>query len=142
MTKRSELPQVRIRLAPPDMERLRGLAYKTKKTESQLLREACIFYLDAMDQKERDRIEGVYAQELRASTKELVDTTKAGVNRICALMAKTAVGVIAANKFLAKLEDTEEMMKECQALAAKQIREDLTPDEVAAAQAMAKKIKP
>jgi predicted DNA-binding protein len=140
MPKTTPLPQIRIRLSPQDFERVRAIAYRKEKTETEIVREATIHYLDMMDRGEAERIEGVYAQQLRASTKEIVDTIKVGVNRICALMAKTAVAVLAANKFLARLEDTEDLMKECQGLAAKQIREDMTPDEVAAAQGMAKKI--
>jgi mannose/cellobiose epimerase-like protein (N-acyl-D-glucosamine 2-epimerase family) len=141
MPRMRDLPQVRIRLTEPDMERLRALSYKTKKTEAQILREACIEHLDRVDREEEDRIEGVYAEQLEVSTKELVETTKAGVNRICALLAKTAVAVVASNKFLARLEDTEDLMKECQALAAKQIRADLTPEEVAVAQGLANKVR-
>jgi hypothetical protein len=96
--------------------------------------------LDCADQKIRNRIESEYAQQLRVSTEEITGVIKAGVNRICALMAKVAVATLASNKFLARLEDTDDLMKECTGVASKLVHAGLTEGEKEVMQAMSKKV--
>jgi len=122
------------RLSEPDLLKFRELAAKKKMAYSELLRDAVLFYIDHQDQADKDKIEGVYAQQLRASSQQMTDRIDAGVNRICALLAKNSVQTLAATKFLARLEDTEDMMKDCQGAAAKQINAQLTPEERETAQ--------
>lgn len=95
--------------------------------------------LDRGDQVIRNRIESEYAQQLRVSTEEITGVIKAGVNRICAMLAKVAVASLASNKFLARLEDTDAIMKDCMGAAAQQVRSGLTEGEEAVMQAMKKK---
>jgi hypothetical protein len=96
--------------------------------------------LDRADQQIRNRIESEYAQQLRASTDEITGVIKAGVNRICGLLAKVAVTALASNSFLAKLEGTDDLMKECTGAAAKKVHDGLSAEEKDVAKAMSKKV--
>lgn len=121
--------QLTTRLANVDLERFRALATKKSLQLSELLREAALHYLDYCQMEERQVIEGAYAQQLKAST-----------NRICALLAKTAVGVETLTEFMSRLEDSEALLDECRAKATKKVAAALTDEERMAGQAMSRKI--
>lgn len=96
------------RLAEPDLIRFREMALSQKVSYSELLREAVLFYMDNYDQAKSNKVEGVYAQQLKAST-----------NRICGLMAKTGIEVHAIIEFLRRMEGGRELVQECISVAAK-----------------------
>ncbi|MBX9723196.1 MAG: hypothetical protein K2X81_17465, partial [Candidatus Obscuribacterales bacterium] len=98
------------RLAEPDLIRFRELALTQKVTYSELLREAVLFYMDNYEQAKSNKIEGQYAQQLKAST-----------NRICGLMAKTGIEVHAIIEFLRRMEGGPELVQECISIAAKRM---------------------
>ncbi len=131
--------EVRTRLTTDDLTRFRMLAKSKKMGDAELAREMIVDALDRADQGIRNRIESEYAQQLRVSTGEITDVIKAGVNRICAMLAKVAVATLASNRFLARLENTEAMMQECMSAAAKQVRDGLTEEEKSVVDAMKKK---
>jgi hypothetical protein len=136
----SRTAEIRTWLTADDMFKLKQLAKARGMKDTDFAREALLTYLLNYEAEQRDKLETVYAQQLKVSTDEIVSVIKAGVNRICALLAKNAVQSLASNKFLSRLEDTEDMMKECQGAAAKQIHEQLTKEESAVAQQMSGKI--
>lgn len=138
--KRAYPGEVRTRLTTDDLKRFKLLAEAKKLGDAELAREMIVEALDRGDQKIRNRIESEYAQQLRVSTEEITGVVKAGVNRICAMLAKVAVATLASNKFLARLEDTDDIMQDCMGAAAKQVRSGLTEAEEAVMQGMKKKV--
>lgn len=138
--KRAYPGEVRTRLTTEDLARFKLIAESRRLGDAELAREMIVDALDRRDQEIRNRIESEYAQQLRASTEEITGTIKAGVNRICALLAKVAVAAVASNTFLARLEETEDLMKECKDTAAKRIQADLTAGELKVAEAMTKRV--
>lgn len=132
--------EVRTRLTTEDLARFKLIAESRGVTDADLARGMIVEALDRADQQIRNRIESEYAQQLRASTEEITEVIKAGVNRICGLMAKVAVTALASNRFLSRLEDTEDLMKECTGAAAKQVHAGLTAEEKEVAKAMSKKV--
>jgi len=132
--------EVRTRLTTEDLARFKIIAESRRLGDAELAREMIVEALDRGDQQIRNRIESEYAQQLRSSTEEITGTIKAGVNRICGLMAKVAVTALASNRFLSRLEDTEDLMKECTGAAAKQVHAGLTAEEKDVAKAMSKKV--
>lgn len=139
-TKRAYPGEVRTRLTTEDLARFKILAESKRTTDADLARGMIVEALDRADQKIRNRIESEYAQQLRVSTEEITGTIKAGVNRICGLLAKVAVATLASNKFLAKLEDTDDIMKDCMGAASKLVHAGLTEGEKEVMQAMSKKV--
>lgn len=137
--KRAYPGEVRTRLTTDDLKRFKLLAEAKKLGDAELARQMIVECLDRGDQVIRNRIESEYAQQLRVSTEEITGVIKAGVNRICAMLAKVAVASLASNKFLARLEDTDAIMKDCMGAAAQQVRSGLTEGEEAVMQAMKKK---
>lgn len=138
--KRAYPGEVRTRLTTDDLARFKLIAASKKLGDAELARQMIVEALDRGDQGVRNRIESEYAQQLRVSTEEITGTIKAGVNRICGLLAKVAVTALASNKFLARLEDTDALMKDCTGAAAKQVRDGLTEEEAAVMQGMKKKV--
>lgn len=132
--------EVRTWIAAEDLVKFKDIARARGLKDTELAREMILQGLDTLEADQRNRLESVYAQQLRTSTDEINSTIKAGVNRICGLMAKVAVTALASNKFLSRLEDTEDMMKECTGAAAKQVHDGLNADEQAVARAMTKKV--
>jgi hypothetical protein len=106
------------RLAEGDMIRFRELAQANKTTYSELLREAALFYMDHYDQAKRDEMEGVYAQQLKGST-----------NRICGLMAKTAIEVHAILEVLRRVDGGDELVKDAMSVASKRLNKGLEKEE-------------
>ena len=102
------------RLAEPDMIRFRELSLSQKKSYSEVVRDALLFYMDHYDQAKRNELEGVYAQQLKAST-----------NRICGLMAKTGIEVHAIIEFLRRMDGGPELVQDCLALASKRLDKGL-----------------
>ena len=132
--------EVRTWIAADDLVKFKDIARARGLKDTELAREMILQGLDTLEADQRNRVESVYAQQLRTSTDEINATIKVGVNRICGLMAKVAVTALASNKFLSRLEDTEDMMKECTGAAAKQVHDGLSGEEQAVARAMAKKV--
>jgi hypothetical protein len=132
--------EVRTRLTTEDLARFKLIAESRRLGDAEMAREMIVEALDRGDQEIRNRIESEYAQQLRVSTEEITVVIKTGVNRICALLAKVAVAALASNTFLARLEETEDLMKECKGAAAKTIHADLTEGERQVAQGMTKKV--
>jgi len=132
--------EVRTWIAAEDLVKFKDIARARGLKDTELAREMILQGLDTLEADQRNRLESLYAQQLRTSTDEINATIKAGVNRICGLMAKVAVTALASNKFLSRLEDTEDMMKECTGAAAKQVHDGLNADEQAVARAMTKKV--
>ena len=132
--------EVRTWIAAEDLVKFKDIARARGLKDTELAREMILQGLDTLEADQRNRLESIYAQQLRTSTDEINATIKAGVNRICGLMAKVAVPGLASNKFLSRLEDTEDMMKECTGAAAKQVHDGLNAEEQAVARAMTKKV--
>jgi len=132
--------EVRTWIAAEDLVKFKDIARARGIKDTELAREMILQGLDSLEADRRNQMESVYAQQLRASTDEITGTIKAGVNRICGLMAKVAVTALASNKFLSRLEDTEDMRKECTGAATKQVHDCLSADEQAVARAMGKKL--
>ncbi|MBA4026942.1 MAG: hypothetical protein C0473_01735 [Cyanobacteria bacterium DS3.002] len=132
--------EVRTWIAAEDLVKFKDIARARGLKDTELAREMILQGLDTLEADQRNRLESIYAQQLRTSTDEINATIKAGVNRICGLMAKVAVTALASNKFLSRLEDTEDMMKECTGAAAKQVHDGLNAEEQAVARAMTKKV--
>ncbi len=132
--------EVRTWIAAEDLVKFKDIARARGLKDTELAREMILQGLDTLEADQRNRLESVYAQQLRTSSDEINATIKAGVNRICGLMAKVAVTALASNKFLSRLEDTEDMMKECTGAAAKQVHDGLNAEEQAVARAMTKKV--
>lgn len=115
------------RLAEPDLIRFRELALTQKKTYSEILREAALFYMDNLEQAKKNEIESIYAQQLKAST-----------NRICGLMAKTGIEVHAVIEFLRRMDGGPELVQECLALASKRLDKGLEKEAEKVKEKMAK----
>jgi isochorismate hydrolase len=96
------------------MIRFRELSLSQKKSYSEVVRDALLFYMDHYDQAKRNELEGVYAQQLKAST-----------NRICGLMAKTGIEVHAIIEFLRRMDGGPELVQDCLALASKRLDKGL-----------------
>ena len=114
MPKTKTLPQLWTRLAEPDMIRFRELALSQQLSYSELLRLAALHYMDNYEQAKKNEVEGVYAQQLKAST-----------NRICGLMAKTGLEVHAILEFLRHMDGGPELVQECMSMAAKRLDKGL-----------------
>jgi hypothetical protein len=78
------------------------------------MREAIVFYLDRDENEERQEIESVYSKQLRSST-----------DRICAMLARTNIGVQSVIEFLAMVEGGPEAMQSAQAKASKRLAKAL-----------------
>ena len=115
------------RLAEADMIRFRELAIANKQSYSELLRDAALFYMNHYDQAKRDDMESLYAQQLRSST-----------NRICGLMAKSAIEVHAIIEFLRRMDGGAELVQECLGLAAKRLDKGLEKEAEKVKEKMAK----
>jgi hypothetical protein len=120
---------ITTRLSSDDMKRFREAAQARGLPYTELARDAIRFYLHQLEDEENAKREGVYAQQMRAST-----------NRVCALLAKATVGVETIMEFLGRLEDSEDLVRECKSKAAKRVVAGLTPEEDQAARAMASKL--
>ena len=132
--------EVRTRLTTEDLARFKLIADSRKLGDAELARQMIVEALDRNEQGIRNKIESEYSQQLRASTEEITVVIKAGVNRICGLLAKVAVTALASNSFLARLEDTDDLMKQCTGAAAKKVHDGLSEEEKDVAKAMSKKV--
>lgn len=138
-TGRAFTGEVRTWISADDLVKFKSIAKARGIKDTELAREMILQGLDVLEADQRNRMESLYAQQLKASTDEITATIKAGVNRICGLLAKVAVTALASNKFLARLEDTDDMMKECTGAAAKQVHDGLSAEEQAVARAMTRR---
>lgn len=118
------------RLTEEDMVRFREVALANKVKQTELLREAVLFYLDHHDKAKRDELEGVYSQQLKAST-----------NRICGLMAKTAIEVHAVLEVMRRVDGGDELVNDAMAIAAKRVNKGLEIQERRARDQMAKLVR-
>lgn len=119
--------QIRTRLLESDMSRFREFVAKQDTNEASFARQALLFYMDALDRDELNRIESVYSQQVKSST-----------NRICALLSKVAMDVRAIYFFLG--EDEPEHMEQWRNKARKLINRTLTQEELDLALKMAVKV--
>lgn len=140
MPKFRRSPQVVTRLAPQDMERLRELALTKAMSYSSLLRDAVLYYLDHHNQQRMNEFEGIYAQQLRQLIYELQEKHAKDTNRICALLAKNGIDGNATKEFLARIDESGELMRECTSIAIKRLKAALTPDEQKVASSMTSNI--
>lgn len=76
-TKRAFMPKVETKLRQQDFKRLDDLAKTEGKTKSEVLREAALFYLDAVEQ-----------QKFAARESEISQSIDAMTNRVCAMLAR------------------------------------------------------
>ena len=106
------------RLAEADMVRFRELALANRVTFSELLRDAALFYMDNYDQAKAEKVEGVYAQQLKGST-----------NRICGLMAKTAIEVHAILEVLRRVDGGDQLVQDALSVSSKRIGKGLEKEE-------------
>lgn len=102
------------RLSEPDLIRFRELALTQKKSYSEILREAALFYMTHLEQAKKDETESIYAQQLKSST-----------NRICGLMAKTGIEVHAILEFLRRMDGGPELVQDCLSVASKRLDKGL-----------------
>lgn len=132
--------EVRTWIKADDMVKFKEIARARGLKDVDLAREFILNGLAVQEADLKNRLESEYAQQLKLSTEEITGVIKTGVNRICAMLAKVAVATLASNKYLARLEDTEDIMKDCLGAAAKQVHAGLTEDEKSIAQSMTKKM--
>lgn len=118
------------RLTEEDMVRFREVALANKVKQTELLREAVLFYLDHHDKAKKDELEGIYSQQLKAST-----------NRICGLMAKTAIEVHAVLEVMRRVDGGDELVNDAMAIAAKRVNKGLEIQEQRARGQMAKLVR-
>lgn len=121
--------QAKTRLTPSHYQRLRTLSQIQRRSMSQVVRTSLIQYLEQQDHSQRADLESIYAAQLRAST-----------NRICALLAKSALDSRAVYLFLGDLDDSGAKMRQCRDLAAKQITANPVSQEGTIAQSFSQKI--
>ncbi|MBX9569400.1 MAG: hypothetical protein K2X77_10925 [Candidatus Obscuribacterales bacterium] len=140
MPKFRRSPQVVTRLAPQDMERFRELALTKAISYSSLLRDAALYYLDHYNQQKVNEFEGIYAQQLRQLIYEFEEKQAKHTNRICALLAKNGIDGNAVKEFLARIDESGELMRECTSIAAKRLKTALAPDEQKVASSMSSNI--
>ncbi len=119
------------RLSDEDMERFREIAAGRKVSHTELLREAARYYMASYDQAKMDDLEGVYAQQLRGST-----------NRICGLMAKTAIEVHAILEVMRRMDGGDELVKDAMSVASKRLSKGLEKEEQKVREQMARVVKP
>ncbi|GEM_PF-1368821 len=131
--------EVRTWIAADDLVKFKEIARARGLKDVELAREFILNGLAVQEADLRNRLESEYAQQLKASTAEITGVIKTGVNRICAMLAKVAVATLASNKYLARIEDTEDIMKDCIGAAAKQVHAGLTEEEKAVAQSMSRR---
>jgi hypothetical protein len=120
---------LQTRLAPSDHLQFIGFAKSKGQTQAELLREAALFYLDYSKGESDIRIEGAFANELGNSTSRLITLIEKSTNRICSLMAKTAISSEATNQFLMNMDNGAEIMERARQVASKRIRDNLNPKE-------------
>lgn len=140
MPKFRRQPQIVTRLAPKDMERFRELALIKGISYSELLRDAVVLFLDQHNQQRLNEFEGIYAQQLRQLIYELQEKHAKEINRICALLAKNGINGYAIKEFLARIDESGELMPECTSIAVKRLKAALTPDEQTVASSMTSNI--
>jgi hypothetical protein len=104
---------IRTRLGTSDLFRFRQCATARGAHEAALLREAVLYYLDNFEQSELNRIESVYAAQLKSST-----------NRICAMLAKIAMDARAPYFFVG--EDDPDGIRRCREQSGQQINKALS----------------
>lgn len=122
-------PTVYTRVVANDYVRLTDCARAKGRTITAIARTAIREYLQRYeDQQEADR-ESKYAAQVQAST-----------NRICSLLAKVAIDVRAMYRFLGELEDMQEQIEHCRAVAIHEISRRLTPDEKTVLDGMSSKV--
>ncbi len=115
------------RLAEADMVRFRELALANRVTFSELLRDAALFYMENYEMAKAEKVEGIYAQQLKSST-----------NRICGLMAKSAIEVHAILEVLRRVDGGEEMVKDALSVSSKRLNKGLEKEEQRVRDKMAK----
>lgn len=118
---------IRTRLLDCDHLRFQQMAKLHEMSETAFARQAILHYIDLVEQKQVDRIESMYVQQMRSST-----------NRICALLSKVAMDVRAMYFFLG--EDEPEHMEQWRNKARKLINKTLTQEEIDLALRMAVRV--
>ncbi len=115
------------RLSEADMVRFRELALANRVTFSELLRDAALFYMENYEQAKAEKVEGIYAQQLKAST-----------NRICGLMAKSAIEVHAILEVMRQVDGGEQMVRDALSVSSKRLNKGLEKEEQRVRDKMAK----
>jgi len=137
MPKTRRSPQLVTRLASPDMKRFREAALARGVTYSAFLREAALRQLAYTDSAHVDELEGIYAAQLKGCTELIRLDLKNGINRICAMLAKSSIDTHAIYQFLGRIDDTSgDLMKECTSIAAKRLSRKLGTEEQGIARGM------
>jgi len=115
------------RLAPADSERCREIAKIKNQSLSSLVRDALLAYVENFDKDKVNVLEGIYAQQVKASA-----------NRTCALLAKDVKYSLATYFFLRQID--KELMDKCTGRAVKMVGEALQADEKILAGAMSNEV--
>lgn len=131
-------PTIQIRLPAKDHARLHEFAVLTGITHSEVVRKAVIAFLASAElQKEVDRQNPV-AIQIKEAKEELKAVFAKGVNRISALLAKTAISAETANELLAANAELKASLGQARHLAAKKVARALSYEEQKAAEGMNK----
>jgi hypothetical protein len=122
-------PTIEVKLSRPDYFRFKTLAETKRVSQAELMREAALFFLNRFDNEVADKEQSVYAEEMGAARTLLLQAIEKSTNRMCALMAKTAISCEATNQFLLNMENGRELMEQARQIASKRIRQRINPNE-------------
>lgn len=138
MPKTRRSPQLVTRLSAADMQKFREVAYARDTTQSGLVREAILYYLEHWEKQKVTDIEGIYAQQLKTVLNRLEEQQRARTERECKLLAKIGIDIHSVYQFLAKVDDgAGDLMRECTGIAAKRLSRAMGTEEQVVASGMA-----
>jgi len=124
MPRTRRTPRLETRVVPETLAKFEQLCLAEKKTKTQLVREAILFYLD-----HRSKTEVRKQEEEQASRLEKI------ANRICGLLYKVGVESGAVARFIYEMGDDEERdtFEECHEKAVQHMRNRMTAEDKQAA---------
>lgn len=140
--KRVYSPKVETRLTRADITRLDEAAKTAKKTRSDFVRQALLWYLDNQEKLEHDERETEVAKAMRYATDQHVKVINSGVERICKMLARqgAAIGTLYELSWMALPDDENARMAfEAASNTAKQkMRKHVDKDEAELSEKMKK----
>lgn len=110
--KRVYSPKVETRLTRADINRLDEAAKTAKKTRSDFVRQALLWYLDNQENLEHDQRETEVAKAMKYATDQHVKAINSGVDRICKMLARqgAAIGTLYELSWMALPDDENAKM--------------------------------
>jgi hypothetical protein len=129
-------PTLQIRLPAEDHARLHEFAVLHGISHNKVVMEAVLAFIASKEwEKEVDK-QGPFATQIKEAKEELKAAFAKGVNRISALLAKTAISAETANELLAANADLKASLGQARHLAAKKVARALSYEEQKAAEGM------